>query len=193
MKRVIRYLLVGLLIGVMLICPVFAVSAFPDVDENAAYAQAAEYLNEIGIMVGDNKGNFNPDKAVTRAEMATVICRMLGETESSTANGSTFADVPAGHWASGYISQAASLGIVNGYGNGNFGPGDTVTYEQAVTMIVRALGYENEAGSAGGYPDGYLSIAQSIGLLNGVNAQKGTPLDRKDVAIIVYNSYHSYV
>lgn len=193
MKRIIRYLVVGLLIGVMLICPVFAVSAFPDVDENATYAEAAEYLSEIGIMVGDNKGNFNPDKAVTRAEMATVICRMLGETENSTADGSTFTDVPAGHWASGYISQAASLGIVNGYGNGKFGPGDTVTYEQAVTMTVRALGYEDEANASGGYPSGYLSIAQDIGLLNGVNAQNGTPLARKDVAIIIFNSYHSYV
>ena len=193
MKCKARCLLAGILIAVMLICPVSAASAFPDVDGNAAYAEAAEYLSELGIMVGDNKGNFNPDKAVSRAEMATVICRMLGETESSTANDSTFADVPAGHWASGYISQAASLGIVNGYGNGNFGPEDTVTYEQAVTMIVRTLGYENEAGSAGGYPDGYVSIAQSIGLLDGVNAQKGTPLDRKGVAIIVYNSYHSYV
>lgn len=193
MKCKARCLLAGILIAVMLICPVSAASAFPDVDANASYAEAAAFLSELSIMVGDEKGNFNPDKSVTRAEMAAVICRILGETEGMSADGGTFTDVPAGHWASGYISQAASLGIVNGYGNGNFGPGDTVTYEQAVTMIVRALGYENEADSAGGYPDGYLSIAQSIGLLNGVNVQKGTPLARKDVAIIVYNSYHSYV
>lgn len=62
------------------------------------------------------------------------------------------------------VGKAVELGVVNGYGNGKFGPSDEVTYEQAVTMIVRTLDYENEA------------IAQN----------KGTPLDRGSVAIIIY-------
>lgn len=190
MKRKIRCLFVGLLIGVMLICPVFAVSAFPDVDENAEYAEAAEFLSEIGIMVGDEKGNFNPDKPVTRAEMAAIICRMLGETEDLAVDGSIFADVPAAHWANGYVVRAASLGIVNGYGDGKFGPSDTVTYEQAITMLIRAIGQESDAVNAGGYPDGYLLVARQNGFLNGMDFQRGTPFTRANVAKLLLNYYN---
>lgn len=71
-------------------------SVFPDVADDAPYAEAAEYLNDVGIMQGDEKGNFNPDKTVTRAEMAALICRMLGETEN-LAKANTFTDVPVSH------------------------------------------------------------------------------------------------
>ena len=188
MKRILKYILVCALIGGMLVYPAFAEGPFPDVGKEAPYAEAVKYLNEIGIITGDENGNFNPNKTVTRAEMATIICRILGETENLTAGGNIFFDVPLKYWANKYISQAVSMGIVNGYGDGNFGPEDEVTCEQAVTMIVRILGYENEAKFAGGYPDGYLSIAQNLGLLNGINVKKGAFLDRKSVAIIIYNS-----
>ena len=138
MRLKVRYLLAGALAGAILICPAMAASSFPDVDEYAPYAEAVEYLKERNIMVGDNHGNFNPNKTVTRAEMATIVCRMLGETENLTIS-NTFTDVPNTHWANKYIAKAAELSIVSGYGNGKFGPNDMVTYEQAVTMVVRAL------------------------------------------------------
>lgn len=192
MKPKIRKLLCIFLLCVVLACPAKASSTFPDVDENAAYAEAAEYLNEIGVMQGDTQGNFNPNKTVTRAQMAAIICRMLGENESTSANESGFIDVPTSYWAYDNIVTASSLGVITGYNDGSFRPDNTVSYKQAVTMIVRALDYENEANSEGGYPDGYLLIGQRIGLLNGISLTNETPLDRKSVAIIIYNSYHSY-
>lgn len=192
MRRKIQCLLAGLLVCGFLTYPTFAASSFPDVDEYSEYAEAIAYVSETGIMVGDSNGNFNPDNSVSRAEMATLICRMLGETEGLQTS-SDFFDVPTNHWANIYVGKAVELGIVNGYGNGKFGPSDEVTYEQAITMIIRALDYENEAIGAGGYPNGYLVIAQNIGLLDGINAKKGAPLDRGSVAIIIYNCYHSYV
>jgi len=128
MKVKIQRLLAGLLIGGILTCPALA-APFPDVDENAKYADAVAYLSEVGIMCGDDKGNFNPDKTVTRAEMATIICNMLGEADDITKTGGIFNDVPESHWASGYIAKAVSLKIISGYGDGSFGPDDTVTYE----------------------------------------------------------------
>lgn len=192
-KKIFSRILVAVITGVLLMCPVLAASTFPDVDENAAYAEAAGYLNEIGVMQGDTQGNFNPERNVTRAQMAAIICRMLGENESISADVSGFTDVPTSYWAYNNIMMATSLGIINGYNDGSFRPDNTVSYEQAVTMTVRALGYENEADSAGGYPDGYLLMGQNIGLLNGITLANGAPLDRKSVAIIIYNSYHSYV
>lgn len=192
MWRKIQCLLVGLLVSVFLVRPAFAVPLFPDVDESSEYAEAIAYVSEAGIMVGDDKGNFNPDKLVTRAEMAAIICRMLDD-EEGLEKSTDFLDVPTNHWANAYVCKAVELCIVNGYGNGKFGPADDVTYEQATAMIIRTLGYENEANDAGGYPDGHLSIAQSFGLLEGIEASNGTPLNRASVAIMVYNCYHSYV
>lgn len=182
-------LIIGLLIAGMLICPVLAASAFPDVDENAEYVEAVEYVSGAGIMVGDEKGNFNPNKTITRAEMATIICNILGETGNITKIGGIFTDVPESHWASGYIAKAVSLGTISGHGDGRFGPDDKLTYEQAITMIVRALGGDSEAQEAGGYPDGYLIAARDAELLEGVLAIRGQLMTRAEIAMICYNSF----
>jgi len=189
MKGKIQRLFAGLVIGGILICPALAVSPFPDVDETAEYADAIDYLNEIGIMQGDTQGNFNPHQTVTRAEMATVICKLLDETDDLTTDGSVFKDVPASHWANGYIIRAESLGIISGYGNKEFGPSNNVTYEQALTMIVKVEGKTDEAISNGGYPDGFLAIANEDGLTANVQAKQGEFLSRADVAVMVYTYY----
>lgn len=165
-----------------------AAASFPDVEEYADYAQAVEYVNECGIMMGDENGNFNPHQSVTRAEMATILCNLLGESADLSPDGTRFSDVPASHWANPYVAQAAERGLVAGYGGGLFGPEDDVTYEQAVTMLVNALGFGQQAAQADGYPDGYLAAAADLGLLSGVSAQKGEPLSRADIAALLYNS-----
>lgn len=175
------------LVVAMLVCPAKAASAFSDVSKSASYAEAAEFLSEIGVMQGDTHGNFNPENDVTRAQMAAILCRMFGEDENLSTDGSRFSDVSASYWANGYIVRAASLGIISGYSDGSFRPGNTVTYEQAIAMTLRAMGLAGEADAAGGYPDGYISIAQNNGLLSGLELQRGTPLSRANVALILYN------
>jgi len=188
MKEKFRCLFAGLLIGGMLTCPALAASSFPDVDEDAEYSEAVEYLRDVGIMRGDDKGNFNPNNTVTRAEMATIICNMLGETDGIEKTGGLFTDVPESHWASGYIEKAASLEIISGYGDGRFGPDDEVTYEQALTMIIQSLNLGSEAIAAGGYPDGYIYIANEYGYTEGLTIAKGTPLKRWQVSVILHNA-----
>lgn len=186
-RRQLSTLLVLYMVMTILICPAKAASTFSDVDANAAYAEAAEYMNETGIMVGDENGNFNPNKILTRAEMATIICRVVGETENLSIS-SAFSDVPIDHWANRYIGKAVELNIVSGYGNGKYGPSDNLTYEQAVAMIVRALGGTEIANERGGYPNGFSSIAEEYGFLEGTSFEIGRPIPRSDVAIILYNS-----
>jgi len=187
MKVRIQRLLAGFLIGGMLTCPALA-APFPDVDEDAEYADAVEYLSEVGIMCGDDKGNFNPDKTVTRAEMATIICNMMDEVDDAANTEGAFTDVPKSHWASEYISKAVSLGIISGYGDGRFGPDDTVTYEQALTMIVSFVGLSDAAIKYGGYPDGYIFVADDYGYTKQLSAKKGDLLKRWQVAHILYYS-----
>lgn len=74
----------------------------------------------MGIMQGGPDGNFHPSDKVTRAQMAAIICRVLGEEDGRTINGTQFLDMPETHWANSYVVRVASLGIVNGYGDGTF-------------------------------------------------------------------------
>lgn len=186
MKNTINRIVVWVIVMSLLICSAQAGSVFPDVDDNADYAEAVKVLNNMGIMVGDDQGNFNPSKTITRAEMAAIVCRMLGCTDGLT-NSDVFSDVPINHWANAYIGRASEFGIVSGYGNGQFGPSDIVTYDQAVTMIVRAVGGESEALDMGGYPEGYLSVATKYNLLNGVLTEKDHFMSRANIAIIINN------
>lgn len=185
MKSKLRTLAIGFLAGGILISSASATS-FPDVDQDANYAEAVEYVSEQGFIVGDSSGKFNPEQAVTRAQMATIVCRVIGET-SNVEKTFKFADVPENYWANSNIKRASDLGIISGYGNGNFGPSDNVTYEQCITMIIRALGGGELAAQYGGYPNGFISVAEQHGFLENIKAQKGEPLSRGDIAILLFN------
>ena len=170
----------------------FSVSAsiFPDVEDNASYAEAVTILSSLKIMVGDDTGNFRPDDTITRAEVAAIVVRTLGlEDASNGAKGTTnFTDVAADHWATGYINLATQKGIIAGYGDGTFGPEDPVQYEQATKMIVAALGYAPKADAEGGYPTGYLVVASQEGIAKGATGTSGEPAKRSVVARLVFNA-----
>lgn len=165
---------------------------FPDVPTSAPYADAAEALHDRGIFNGDSKGNFNPNSTITRAECAAVICRLMGvENETKTMTKQVFSDVPSSHWAVGYVAKAAELGIINGYGNGKFGPSDPVTYAQIVKMLVCAWGWGELAQEQGGYPNGYLQIAEDFNITHGISQSPNEPAPRSAVAILMYNSIYN--
>ena len=168
----------------------FSAFAYTDVAEGTKVSEAVGILSNLGIFTGFEDGTFKPDETVTRAQMAAIICRTLGyEDQAKSSAGSTiFNDVAADHWAAGYINVAQSLQIVNGYGDGNFGPEDQVTYEQAVKMIVVALGYELDAQAKGGWSTGYLAVASREGITKNANGTVGAPASRGTIAVLVYNS-----
>lgn len=174
----------ALVVAFSMMLSVVAFADYADVAEDASYADAVELLSALDIIKGDDLGNFNPDKTITRAEFAAVVCRALGYGDVTGVN--NFVDVPADHWAAGVIGYAAQLGIVNGYGDNKFGPEDNVTYDQAVKMLVVALGFENVAQRKGGYPSGYLAVASQYKITSGVKATAEAP--RATVAQLVYNA-----
>ena len=96
---------------------------------------AIEALAARGIINGYGDGRFGPNDEMNRAQFAAITVRALGMTGSAT---SSFTDVPSGQWYAGWIGTATAYGIVNGYGGGLFGPDDTITREQAATMVARA-------------------------------------------------------
>ena len=167
-----------LLLSLILIFATFnVVAAEPNPVPNSV-----SVMQQLGYIEGDENGELNLEKSITRAEFAAMITRVLDFTVSGYAT-QIFSDVPADHWAAGYIATCAGLEIINGYGNGNFGPEDVITYEQAIKMVVCALGYEPMAVSKGGYPTGYLATANLIKITEDVKDNT-----RESVITLVYNA-----
>ncbi|QSX05271.1 S-layer homology domain-containing protein [Sedimentibacter sp. zth1] len=139
-------------------------STFEDVDaENEKLVEATNLLNSLGIIKGYEDGSFKPEKTVKRAEMAKMLIVALGYGEIAS-DTPIFTDCQT-HWAKGYIALANDLGIIEGKGNGIFDPEAPVTYEQAATMLLRALGYTNESVN-GGKSDVYNGAAYRTRALN---------------------------
>jgi hypothetical protein len=183
----------------MVVClmPSMAFAATTTAKADAAYSDTAgtacegavNVLTALGVVNGYTDGTYRPEQVVTRAEMAKLVVTALGVDKYATATTSQFYDMSAAEWAIPYVEYAANLNIVNGYGNGKFGPNDTVTYEQAVTMIVRALGYTDECKEMNGsWPAIYIQKATALGIFEDVVNGGATGADRGDVAIMLYNA-----
>ncbi len=165
-------------------------SVFGDIKGTEYYADSAEILAQMGILTGYNDGSFGAEKNITRAEMATIVCRLIDkEAIASQAKGKTdFDDVASDHWASGYINNATKEGIIGGDGNGKFRPGDNVKYEEAVKMLVCALGYaEDIEVDPDDWSRAYLDIAQEKGITDNLKGHKGEAATRGDIAVMVLN------
>ena len=177
----------ALVVALTMVLGTVGFAAYTDVAEDANEYTAVSTLSSLSILTGYEDGSFKPDGDITRAEFATVVCRALGAKVSGSAV-TGFTDVPADHWASAYIAYCAGAGIVNGMGDGTFAPSANVTVEQAVKMLVVALGYEPMAAAKGGYPTGYMVVANTNGITEGIAAAQTAAATRGAVAQLVYNA-----
>ena len=207
MKRALALLLaVSALCGMLVLPPAVPVAsaasgtAFTDI-YNADVAEAAETLRLLGIVSGTGGTAFQPDRALTRAEFCKMAVELMGNGDKvpSQMNRTVFQDVPSTHWARGYIAVATqgtttgsgedavtTSGIIRGDAYGNFNPDRPITYAEAVTILVRILGYgDSEVGMV--WPDGYLSKADELGITEGVSLQAGDTMTRGQTALLMEN------
>lgn len=155
---------------------------------NAATISEAQKddLFNLNIMVGDENGNLNLDKSLTRAEAVRIICSASKiEAENTEAS---FPDVSKNHWAYKYICAAADAGITVGDENGNFNPDNTVTNEEFVKMICCLLGYDTYADFMGGYPAGHAAVVSQLGITQDLELIPGKAVIRNDVGIMISKS-----
>lgn len=127
---------------------------FTDIDERDWYYDAVRYVYEQKLMDGTDGAAFSPDGVTSRGMVVTVLHRMEGCPAAADAG---FTDVPAGQWYSGGANWAAAVGVVGGYGDGRFGPEDSVTREQLAAILYRycdSKGYDTSLTGAGPvFPD----------------------------------------
>lgn len=112
-------------------------AAFSDVPTDAWYADAVNALASLGILQGVEEGVFAPARPITRAEFAAIAMRFA---DVRPAGQNIFSDVSAGDWFYGDVSSAAALGWINGYEDGSFRPGSSITRAEVTAVVNRMLG-----------------------------------------------------
>ena len=175
---------------------VSANAAFKDVkDINETYAESAEVLANLGVFKGYEDGSFNPKGDITRAEVAAIVYRIYtGDVKDVQAKNyetyNKFADMAGAGWAKGYIGYCANAAFIKGYPDGNFKPAGKVTGYEALTMILRAVGYDkNNEFTGADWALNVAQIAQKNGILDNVKGvDLNAPATREVVAELLFRA-----
>lgn len=153
-------------------------SAFGDMKGYEWAEESVMFLSERKILEGTKAGIFNPGGKLTRAQFAKIMVVAAGEEPAASIKGS-FDDVKQNAWYAGYVEKAVELKLISGKGDGKFAPDDTITKEQMISIVVRAMEKEKEAGklklsdaakldggsSVSPWAEGFVAYAYRAGLL----------------------------
>ena len=154
--------------------------------------ESVSFLIDRRIITGDEDGLFHPNRSVTRAEFAIMMARATNHTAEiqAMAHEQIFNDLMGFTWARPYINAAATAGLFQGRGNGRFAPGETVTYAEVMTVLIRmnrgsADAAENMAAT---WPENYIMFAETYNLVGGrvFIDDWNAPAPRGDVAILLH-------
>ncbi len=144
------------------------------------------YVVGNGLMSGVSSTAFEPNTAMTRAMIVTVLYRMENEPNAAK---NVFSDVPNGMWYTDAISWAHRNNIVSGYSSDKFGPNDPVTREQAAVIMYRyakmrnyntaytdsSLNKFSDKGSISSYAVTAMKWATSRGVMTGTSSTTIAP------------------
>ncbi|GEM_PF-1155885 len=182
--------ILSLVLAIMMVLSMANVAfAAPEDVTDKNQQKAVDALMSLGIVKGYEDGSYKPEKTVTRAEMAKLLVEAKGQGAFAQGSESSFKDAK-GTWYDGYVAMAAGLELVKGYPDGTFKGDKSVSYQEAVVMIIRALGYTDATvnGGVSAYNESkYKALAATLGLLNNVTF-KNSGANRGDVASMLYNA-----
>ena len=152
--------------------------------------EAIEVLQSVGVMVGDENGDFNPDQLVTRNEMAVVMSNLMEYNVATYSGTSPFTDVPS--WAEPYVAACWTNGITAGTSATTYGGDQSVTTAQAALMLMKALGYfQYNSDFNGDWQLATVSQGNKINLFHDVDSGVRDAMTRNDVAQLVLNTLES--
>ena len=168
---------------------------------------AKDAVNDMGsrmVVTGIGNGIYEPERSITRAEFAAIVVRALG-LKRGTAE-SSFSDVKLSDWFNGYVNTATAYSLITGYSSEIYGPNDTITREQAMTILARAmkltglnvtltdseasslLANYTDAGLISDYAKAGVAACIKTGVVTGATATTLSPKDsvtRAEVAVMV--------
>ncbi len=177
--------------------PASAYSIFADLSGYSWASPSITFLYRANVVQGTGGGNYGPGQSIRRGDFALMLCRAFGITPNGV---STFTDVPANSYYSGAIASAQRLGLVTG-NNGRFSPNASLSRQDAMVMIQRAMTYAGRqfptggnlsAFSDGGQVSGYARAAVTaliqLGIIQGSGGklQPTSSISRAEMAVILH-------
>ena len=177
---------------VLLVTAVSAASFTDEGDIGAAYREAVDAMVERGVLAGFEDGSFRPNEMLTREQGVKIITYLcLGKTaaEALRCESAPFDDVAADRWSAPCISWCVSQGILDGYGDGTFGPADILTGDQYAKMLLCALGLANGSYTGDGWSLAVRRDAEAAMLYAGDPAMEtDQPITRAQAALLSWNA-----
>ena len=175
------------------------VSSYDDVSVDNVNLEAIEEMKTKGIMVGYEDGTFQPEKLVTRAEFVKMLVEHDGGVNEIPDNVLTgFTDVDnIDHWAKKYIYIGTQKGYLLGMGDGLFMPDETITYEQALKILVCYVGKEVAAQAKVSintplWPTAYVLTGEQLELNKKTALSVGEAVNRASIAQLTSNALNVY-
>ena len=178
-KRILAFLLAVSIAVSMLVLPASA----------AGNANTAVQLS-ITLNAMDSSQQAALNAVVTRGALARMLVSYSTYRESVGSQGTVgtlFTDLPGTSPYAPYVRIAVQNGWMNGYTDGSFRPDNAVTLEEAVTAILKLMGYKM-TDLSGSFPNAQLNKASEMGLRNQVDRSQGEVLNYEECALLFYNA-----
>lgn len=157
----------------------------------AKESEKIEYLKNKGYIIGDNEGNLNLDKTITRAEFSKMIVAIDGKEEEAKKlkhEKTPFTDLEVSHWSNGYINQAIKDGYIKGYTDNTFKPEANISYAEILTILAKDAGYIEIKNKTGKWADQFIEFSIENKFLADLNLEDFYQAGLRDqVFEILYN------
>lgn len=163
----------------------------PVLADRTEYSDEIDFVTSNGIMDGDENGDLDLSDTITRAEFIKMLMKAAeGEAldDYTVDTGISFDDVPDELWSAPYINKAAECGFADGYEDDLFHPDDSITYVQAIKLVLAVCGIDTRYTN---YPYGYITSAVETGILEGLELEPDRAITRGETAKLMYNAYKS--
>ena len=166
---------------VISIAPAALAAGYDDTDGHWAEGSIERWAS-YGIIEGVGDGEFSPDGTMTRAQAAAIFARLL-KLDAKT-DISKYTDVDSDAWYAEYIAMCVAAGIMNGVGDNAMDPNGTLTREQMMVMLCRALGIQPEdtcdktfadSDKISDWAEGYINALVNAGIVDGVGNNTMAP------------------
>ncbi|MBO5008558.1 MAG: S-layer homology domain-containing protein [Clostridia bacterium] len=164
--------------------------AYAEDSDVKVYEPSPEF--DMMLKLGVFDADASADKPVTRGAILVPVLRLAGLGEPSAIGDTGFADVPQNHKYAPYVYAAENAGFINGNGMGSYHPDDNADFNAAVKLMVSVIGFASMAEAKGGYPTGYMSVANSKKMLLGITADDMQSLTYDVFARLIANSLEVY-
>lgn len=179
----------SLVLALVMVLGTFGTMAFA---EGPTANDKVNKLIELGLVKGDETGDYRLADTIRRDEVAAMVVRSMDL--ESVANAminvpTKFVDVKVGQWNNGYVAVAEGRGITKGVSANEFAPARSITYAEVAAMLVRVIGVPAAEELTYSWPASYIAKAHEMGILANVEiANMGEMAVREKVFEMVFNT-----